>query len=110
LDDKNTRVSVQIAPAVRVALGQAFGLPGGENSMGKIVAALRRMGFDSIFDTSTGADLTVLEESGELAARLEEGGHELPLFSSCCPAWVRFCETRFSELLPNVSSCKSPMQ
>ncbi len=110
LDDKNTRVSVQIAPAVRVALGQAFGLPGGENSMGKIVAALRRMGFDSIFDTSTGADLTVLEESGELAARLEEGGHELPLFSSCCPAWVRFCETRFPELLPNVSSCKSPMQ
>lgn len=110
LDDKNTKVSVQIAPAVRVALGQAFGLPSGENSMGKIVAALRRMGFDSIFDTSTGADLTVLEESNELAGRLEEGGHDMPLFSSCCPAWVRFCETKYPELMANVSTCKSPMQ
>ena len=110
LDDKNTKVSVQIAPAVRVALGQAFGLPSGENSMGKIVAALRRMGFDSIFDTSTSADLTVLEESNELAGRLEEGGHDMPLFSSCCPAWVRFCETKYPELMPNVSTCKSPMQ
>ncbi len=110
LDDKSTKVSVQIAPAVRVALGQAFGLPSGENSMGKIVAALRRMGFDSIFDTSTGADLTVLEESNELAGRLEEGGHDMPLFSSCCPAWVRFCETKYPELMANVSTCKSPMQ
>ena len=110
LDDKSVRVSVQIAPAVRVALGQAFGLPAGENSMGKIVAALRRMGFDNIFDTSTGADLTVLEESNELLERIEEGGHDMPLFSSCCPAWVRYCETKYPELMPNVSSCKSPMQ
>ena len=110
LDDKDVKVSVQIAPAVRVALGQAFGLPSGENSMGKIVAALRRMGFDSIFDTSTSADLTVLEESNELAERLAEGGHDMPLFSSCCPAWVRFCETKYPDLMPNVSSCKSPMQ
>ena len=110
LDDKDIKVSVQIAPAVRVALGQEFGLAGGENSMGKIVAALRRMGFDEIFDTSTSADLTVLEEANELQARIEEGGHELPLFSSCCPAWVSYCEKKYPELLPNVSTCRSPMQ
>ncbi len=110
LDDKDVKVSVQIAPAVRVALGQEFGLAGGENSMGKIVAALRRMGFDEIFDTSTSADLTVLEEANELQARIEEGGHDMPLFSSCCPAWVSYCEKKYPELLPNVSTCRSPMQ
>jgi NADH-quinone oxidoreductase subunit G len=110
LDDKNTKVTVQIAPAVRVALGEEFGLSGGENAIGKIVSALRRMGFDEIYDTSTGADLTVLEESNELIKRLEAGGSDMPLFTSCCPAWVRYCENNYPELLPHVSTCRSPMQ
>ncbi len=109
LDDPETKVSVQIAPAVRVALGQHLGVPEGENAMGRIVAALRRMGFDEVFDTSTGADLTVLEEAGELLDRLE-GESDMPLFTSCCPAWVQYCEKNFPEILPHVSSCKSPMQ
>ncbi|SHI84574.1 [FeFe] hydrogenase, group A [Lutispora thermophila] len=110
LDDKNTKVTVQIAPAVRVGLGKELGLSDGENAMGKIVAALRRMGFDEIYDTSTGADLTVLEESNELLKRLEEGKQDMPLFTSCCPAWVRYCEKNYPELLPHVSTCRSPMQ
>jgi NADH-quinone oxidoreductase subunit G len=116
LDDKNTKVTVQIAPAVRVALGREFGLrdesaPGvSGNAMGRIVAALRRMGFDEVYDTSTGADLTVLEEAAELLKRPEAGGRAMPLFSSCCPAWIRFCEKQYPELLPHVSSCRSPMQ
>ncbi len=110
LDDPKTKVTVQIAPAVRVALGKEFGLESGRSTMGKIVAALRRMGFDEVYDTSTSADLTVLEEANELAGRIMEGTAEYPLFSSCCPAWVRFCETRYPELLPHVSTCKSPMQ
>ncbi len=109
LDDPEAKVSVQIAPAVRVALGQKLGVPEGENAMGRIVAALRRMGFDEVFDTSTGADLTVLEEANELLARLEEGP-ELPLFTSCCPAWVQYAEKNHPELMGHVSSCKSPMQ
>jgi NADH-quinone oxidoreductase subunit G len=109
LDDPNAKVTVQIAPAVRVALGRAFNLGEGENAMGKIVAALRRMGFDEVFDTSTGADLTVLEESNELLNRLATNP-DMPLFTSCCPAWVRYCEQNHPELLPHVSSCKSPMQ
>lgn len=108
--DKNTRVSVQIAPAVRVALGKELGLNDGENAIGKIVAALRRMGFDDIFDTSTGADLTVLEESAELLRRIREGKNDMPLFTSCCPAWVNYCEKFYPELLPHVSTCRSPMQ
>lgn len=109
LDDADAKVTVQIAPAVRVALGQELGLEEGENAMGKIVAALRRIGFDEIFDTSTGADLTVLEESNELLNRLENAP-DLPLFTSCCPAWVRYCENNYPELMEHVSSCKSPMQ
>lgn len=109
LDDKNTKVTAQIAPAVRVALGKEMGLAAGENAMGQIVAALRKMGFDEVYDTSTGADLTVLEESNELIKRLEEGNNEMPLFTSCCPAWVQFCEKKYPELLPNVSTCRSPM-
>lgn len=109
LDDKNVKVSVQIAPAVRVALGKKFGLFDGENAVGKIVAALRRMGFEEIYDTSTGADLTVLEESNEFLKRLEEN-NVLPLFTSCCPAWVSYCEKNHPELLPNLSTCRSPMQ
>ncbi len=109
LDDPDTKVVAQIAPAVRVAVGRAFGLDEGENAMGKIVAALRRMGFDEIQDTSVGADLTVLEEAKELLARLESGS-EMPLFTSCCPAWVQYAEQNYPELMPFVSSCKSPMQ
>ena len=114
LDNKEIKVTVQIAPAVRVALGQEFGLPDGENAMGSIVAALRRMGFDEIYDTSTGADLTVLEESNELIKRLtsEDSGekHAMPLFTSCCPSWVNFCEKLHPELLQDIYTCRSPMQ
>lgn len=109
LDDRSVKVTAQIAPAVRVALGRELGLREGENSMGKIVAALHRMGFDEVYDTSTGADLTVLEESEELLSHLESGS-DLPLFTSCCPAWVQFCEKTFPELLPHVSTCRSPME
>ena len=77
--------------------------------MGKLVAALRRMGFDEVFDTSTSADLTVLEESSEFLERLETGG-KLPLYTSCCPAWIRFAETRHPEILENISTCRSPME
>jgi len=110
LDDKSAKVTAQIAPAVRVAIGEEFGLGDGENAIGKIVAALRRMGFDEIYDTSTGADLTVLEESNELVKRLETNASTMPLFTSCCPAWVAYCEKNYPELLPNVSTCRSPMQ
>lgn len=111
LDDPETKVIVQIAPAVRVGLGKELGLAEGENAMGKIVAALRRMGFDEVYDTSTGADLTVLEEANEFLNRLEDGRtHEMPLFTSCCPAWVNYCERNYPELLHNVSTCRSPMQ
>jgi NADH-quinone oxidoreductase subunit G len=109
LDDKDVKVTVQIAPAVRVAFGREFGVEEGGNALGKIVAALRRMGFDEVFDTSSGADLTVMEESGELLSRLE-APQEMPLFTSCCPAWIRYCEQNYPELMPHVSSCKSPMQ
>lgn len=109
LSDKDTMVTIQIAPAVRVAIGRELGLQDGQNTMGLIVAALRRMGFDEIYDTSTAADLTVMEESAELLEHVT-AGNELPLFSSCCPAWVRYVETRHPELMEHVSSCKSPMQ
>lgn len=107
--DKNKRVIVQIAPAVRVAIGDAFGLPKGENALGKLVAALRMMGFDEIYDTNFGADLTVIEESNELLERLEKN-ENLPLFTSCCPGWVKFCETKFPEYKKNISTCRSPQQ
>ena len=110
LDEKETRVSVQIAPAVRVALGKELGIGDGENAMGLIVAALRRMGFNEVFDTSTGADLTVLEESAEFLARLGKGEHEMPLFTSCCPAWVSYAEKNEPEVVKNLSTCRSPMQ
>ena len=109
LSDKDTMVTIQIAPAVRVAIGRELGLQDGQNTMGLIVAALRRMGFDEIYDTSTAADLTVMEESAELLEHVT-AGNELPLFSSCCPAWVKFCETRYPELADNISTCRSPQQ
>lgn len=110
LDDKNIKVTVQIAPAVRVALGKEFGLLDGENAIGKIVAVLRRLGIDEIYDTSTGADMTVLEEANELLKRLEVGGQDMPMFTSCCPAWVNYCEKNYPELLPHISTCRSPME
>ncbi len=109
IDDSSVKTTVQIAPAVRVALGKELNIEEGSNVIGKIVAALRRMGFDEVYDTSLGADLTVLEESEEFLARIEEGG-TLPLITSCCPGWVQFCEKKHPEFLPNVSTCRSPMQ
>ena len=109
LADKNTKVVAQIAPAVRVAVGDRFGLPKGENVMGKLVNVLHRLGFDEVYDTSYGADLTVIEESEELMNRLE-AGETLPLFTSCCPAWVKFCEERYPDLAKNLSTCRSPQQ
>lgn len=109
LADKNTKVVAQIAPAVRVAVGDRFGLPKGENVMGKLVNVLHRLGFDEVYDTSYGADLTVIEESEELMNRLE-AGENLPLFTSCCPAWVKFCEERYPDLAKNLSTCRSPQQ
>ena len=107
LGDPNTRVIAQIAPAVRVAVGDAFGLPNGENAMGKTVAALHAMGFDEVFDTSYSADLTVMEESAEFLDRVQNGG-KLPLLTSCCPAWVKFVDNEFPEMKENVSTCRSP--
>ncbi len=110
LSDEHTKVTVQIAPAVRAAVSRELGDPSDDQAMGKIVAALRRMGFDEVYDTATGADLTVLEEANELLNRLNTDNSGLPLFTSCCPAWVQYCEKNYPELLPNVSTCRSPMQ
>lgn len=107
--DPNTKVVVQIAPAVRVAIGDKFGIQKGENSLGKLVAALRRMGFDEIYDTNFGADLTVMEEAEELVERLERG-EPGPMFTSCCPGWVKFCEKNYPEFRKNISTCRSPQQ
>lgn len=109
LADRNTRVVAQIAPAVRVAVGDKFGIRKGENTLGRLVAALRRIGFDEVYDTNFGADLTVMEESKELVERLESGDN-LPLFTSCCPAWVKFCENRYPEFRKNISTCRSPQE
>ena len=107
LGDPNVRVVAQVAPAVRVAVGDAFGLPNGTNAMGKVVAALHSMGFDEVFDTSYTADLTVMEESAEFLDRVKNGG-KLPLLTSCCPAWVKFVDNEFPEMRENVSTCRSP--
>lgn len=109
IDDAETKVIVQIAPAVRVAMGQAMGMEDGTNAMGKIVAALKRIGFDEVFDTSTTADLTVLEETNEFLNRLATKP-EMPLFTSCCPAWIQYAEKHHPELMEHISTCKSPMQ
>ena len=109
LADPEIRVVAQIAPAVRVAVGDHYGLQKGRSVMGKIVNALHRMGFDEVYDTSYGADLTVIEESEELLERLASG-ENLPLFTSCCPAWVKFCENRYPDLAKNLSTCRSPQQ
>jgi NADH-quinone oxidoreductase subunit G len=107
LDNPKKTVAVQIAPAVRVALGEYFGLTGNESELGKIGAALRMLGFDKVFDTAFAADLTVVEEATEFLER-KKSGEKLPLFTSCCPAWVKFAEQIFPDALSNLSSCKSP--
>ncbi len=109
LADPNIKVFAQVAPAVRVAAGQAFGGPKGENVMGKIVAALHRLGFDEVYDTTFGADMTILEESKEFLEVYKKGG-PFPLLTSCCPAWVKFCENRWPEFVPNISTSYSPIQ
>ncbi|PWJ52195.1 [FeFe] hydrogenase, group A [Faecalicatena contorta] len=109
LSDKNIRVVAQIAPAVRVAIGDKFGIKKGENALGRLVAALRRIGFAEVYDTNFGADLTVMEESKEFLERLE-ADESLPLFTSCCPAWVTFCEKKYPEFRRNISSCRSPQE
>lgn len=109
LHDETKRVVVQIAPAVRVALGEEFHLEAGKNTLGKLVTALKMMGADEVYDTSLGADLTVMEEADEFLERLENGG-PFPMFTSCCPAWVRYVEKRKPGYLNNISSCKSPME
>ena len=106
----NTRTVVQVAPAVRVALGEEFGLEPGDNSIGKIFTALRMCGFNTVFDTSFAADLTIMEESKELLDKIKSGNTQMPLFTSCCPGWIRFVETKHPDLMPYVSTCKSPME
>ena len=107
IDDPEALVVAQIAPAVRVALGERFGLDQSAAATGKIAAALRMLGFDQVYDTGFGADLTVVEEANEFLHRAGSGG-KMPLFTSCCPAWVKFAEQLFPELLPNLSTCMSP--
>ena len=109
LEDPNVRVVAQIAPAVRVAVGEYFHLEDGANALGQLVTAMRDMGFDAVYDTDLGADLTVIEEANELVERLKSG-ENLPLFTSCCPAWVKFCENRYPEFRKNISTCRSPQQ
>ncbi len=107
INDKSKKVVVQVAPAVRVAIGEMFNLPAGQNSIGKIYSALRKIGFDLIFDTNFSADLTIIEEATEFIGRLSNKG-TLPLFTSCCPAWVRYLETQHPDMLGHLSTCKSP--
>jgi NADH-quinone oxidoreductase subunit G len=107
LNDPTRFVVVQTAPAVRVALGEGFGLEPGTIVTGKMVAALRRLGFDRVFDTDFAADVTIMEEASELVHRIKHGGR-LPILTSCCPAWVKFFEHQFPDLLDVPSTCKSP--
>ena len=109
LNNPKKTVIVQTAPSVRAALGEEFGLPIGTNVQGKMVAALRRLGFDGVFDTDFAADMTIMEEATEFLHRMKEGG-PLPLITSCSPGWVRYCETFHPDFIPNLSSCKSPQQ
>ncbi|MGE5399196.1 MAG: NADH-dependent [FeFe] hydrogenase, group A6 [Ignavibacteriales bacterium] len=109
ISDPTKTVIAQIAPAVRVAIGEMFNMAPGIDATGQIVSALKIMGFDKIFDTSFTADLTIVEEANELLKRIEKG-EKLPQFTSCCPGWVKFAEQYFPDLLPNLSSCRSPQQ
>jgi len=107
LNDKSKHVVVQPAPAIRAALGEEFGMPMGTPVTGKLAAALRRLGFDKVFDTDFAADLTIMEEGTELIGRIKNGG-VLPMITSCSPGWIKFCEHYYPEFIPNLSSCKSP--
>ncbi|MCK8825568.1 NADH-dependent [FeFe] hydrogenase, group A6 [Fuchsiella alkaliacetigena] len=109
LADESKHVVIQTAPAIRVTIGEMFGMEIGSLVTGKLVAALKRVGFDKVFDDCFGADVVVLEEGQELMERLESG-RDLPQFTSCCPGWVKFCETFYPSMLDNLSSCKSPQQ
>ncbi len=109
LADPTKVVMVQTAPAVRAAIGEAFGMPIGTNAEGKMVAALRRLGFDKVFDTNFAADMTIVEEATELLDRVKNGG-KLPMITSCSPGWVKFAELYYPEQLGHLSSCKSPQQ
>ena len=109
LKDPDAYVVVQTAPAVRVALGEEFGMPIGTNVTGKMVTALKRLGFDKVFDTNTGADFTIMEEANEFVERFKENDH-LPMITSCSPGWVKYIEMNYPELLPHLSTCKSPHQ
>ncbi len=109
LSDPSKHVVVQEAPAIRAALGEEFGLPVGTLVTGKMITALRRLGFDKVFDTNFTADLTIIEEGNELLQRVKEGG-KLPMITSCSPGWIKFCEHFYPELLDNLSTCKSPQQ
>ncbi len=109
INDPSKHVVVQVAPAVRAAIGEEFGLPIGTRATGKMFAAMRRLGFDKIYDTNFGADLTIIEEGNELLHRIENGG-VLPMITSCSPGWIRFCEFYYPEFLPHLSTCKSPHQ
>ncbi len=109
LHDPKNRVVVQIAPAVRVALGEEFGLPAGENVMDRLVKALKLMGVEEVYDTDFAADMTTISESQEFLERLKAGG-PFPMFTSCCPAWVKYLELNDPKYLRNISSCKSPME
>ncbi len=109
INDLNKRVIVQVAPAVRVALGERFGVKENDRFNPILIAALRKIGFDEVYDTSFGADLTVIEESNELLEKIEKG-ENLPMFTSCCPGWIKYAEDRHPELLSQISTCKSPME
>ena len=107
LADPDKTVVVQTAPAVRAALGEEFGMPIGTRCTGKMAAALRRLGFDKVFDTDFAADLTIMEEGTEFLNRLQNGG-VLPMITSCSPGWIKYCEHNYPDFIPNLSSCKSP--
>lgn len=107
--DPKKYVVIQAAPSVRASIGEIFGYPVGSETKGKLAAALRALGFDRVFDTVFGADLTIMEEAFELIDRMKNGG-KMPMFTSCCPGWISYCENNHKELLENLSSCKSPHQ
>lgn len=109
INDETKHVIVQPAPSVRAALGEEFGYPMGTDVEGKMAAALRRIGFDRVFDTNFSADLTIMEEANEFIHRVQNGG-KLPMMTSCSPGWVKYCEHYYPDLIPHLSSCKSPQQ
>ena len=109
LSDPTKHVVVQTAPSIRATLGECFGMPIGTNVEGKMVSALRRLGFDKVFDTDFAADLTIVEEANELVQRIKNGG-VLPMITSCSPGWVKFCEFYYPDFIDHLSSCKSPQQ